>query len=272
MHRVADNITLLCSLYKSEAPDRLEQFLSSIQKQDKMPAKIVVVLDGQIPHDLMTILETYKELLPMNILPKKWSGLPDSLNYGLDFIDTGWVARCDTDDLLHSNFITFFSKSIAELDNNVALVSGNVIKNYGSSSFHEERISRYIDKTYFWFRIKNIIYHPAVCFKKDIVLSAGGYPKGRMEDYRLWYKLVALGNKLYISNDVVATLSSFDQAYRRTGLDYFLSELDLFTLKIKTKQIYYLPVDLIVFILRSLLRIKSIRILLQYLRVVMARR
>jgi len=252
-NNICHEISLLCSLYKSELPGNLDRFFSSLKKQKVSPKKIVIVYDGDVSRQLDDIVQEYSEYLNVCVVKKEWSGLADALNLGSRYIDTEWFARCDTDDVALPDFIEFFCKKIRELNGDVAVISGSVNKHYGDMIVPDVNNNTLIGKHNFYFKFKNLVFHPASCIRLSAFNRSGGYKAGRMEDYRLWTSMLKLDYHLSLHSDVIANLDSINQTRRRVGFDYIKAEIDLFNIKVKSTP-WYLPFDFVVAVFRIFLR------------------
>lgn len=111
-------------------------------------------------------------------------------------------------------------------------------------------------------KTRNPFNHMSVAFKKDDILSVGGYIDHKyMEDYNLWLRVLAHGYQTHNLEDVLVYVRAGDAMIsRRKGRDYIKSEYKLLKLKID------LGIDrkfhaIIIFIARSLPRILPVYIL-----------
>tara|TARA_B100000795_G_C22804619_1_gene444021 strand:- start:1284 stop:2045 length:762 start_codon:yes stop_codon:yes gene_type:complete len=113
-----------------------------------------------------------------------------NLNLGLNYCQSNYIARIDSDDISHPKRI---EKQLSFLKKNshVAVCGSayQIIKNDGMVMQKvilprtDAQIRR---KLYF----VNPISHPSVMFRKDAILSIGGYMGGRYaQDYDLWLRL-----------------------------------------------------------------------------------
>jgi len=264
---ISDSVSLLCSLYKNEKIENLQRFLTAVSNQKVFPSKTIVVFDGEIPKKMDNLVENFKNKIPnLVVLRKNWSGLPDSLNQGSKLVESAWFARCDTDDIPKADFIDFFSREVNKISTNTAIVAASVTKIY--SDYNKKKIinkDKYIDKKNLQIRFKNLIFHPAVCINAEIFLKSGMYPRGRMEDFRLWTYMLALGYKIKLSDHEVASLSCQDISSRRIGTDYMKAELDFFYMKAKNKPILFF-FDLLILFIRLTMRLPFVNRFVVFIR------
>lgn len=70
--------------------------------------------------------------------------------------------------------------------------------------------------------------HPLAVFRKDIILSLGGYPPLRKaQDYALWSLLLVKGHKLANLPEVLLKMRAGNDLLSRRGLEYFRNECEL---------------------------------------------
>lgn len=156
-------------------------------------------------------------------------GLGIALNEGLKVCSNGLVARMDTDDIAHKKRfekqiifmlenpeIDMISANIAEYDDSLEKLIAHRIVPEG----HEEILAMMKSRSPF--------NHMAVVYKKDVVLSVGGYEHCLLfEDYYLWCKLSQSGARFYNLQDVLINMRTGDAiAKRRGGLLYVKSVLN----------------------------------------------
>lgn len=105
-------------------------------------------------------------------------GIPNALNFGLQFIETKYTAIMDADDISESNRLEY---EIKYLENNpsIGLVGTSVIF-FSNRNKYNWRVNLPGDSE----KIKNglfndlyVLVHPTVMFRTDLVKSIGGYRK-----------------------------------------------------------------------------------------------
>lgn len=220
--------SVLISLYNKENPDYFVQSLDSVFNQTIKPDEVVLVLDGPITQELMTIVTEYEsKYSELKIIPlSKNGGLGNALNEGLKYCSNELVARMDTDDVCYPDRfekqlkfmashpdIDICSSWIAEFENNTTNVKS--IKKVPET--HSE-LSIYIGK-------RNPLNHPAVMFRKSAVLNAGGYTHFPLfEDWYLWARMFANGAMFANIQECLLYFRVSPQMYkRRGGLTYAIN-------------------------------------------------
>lgn len=188
--------SVLISVYYKENPLYLKTAIDSIFCQTLAPSEVVLVKDGPLTNELELIISSYKNpLLKIVVLPDN-RGLSNALNIGLKHCSNELIARMDTDDIcLPERFEkqVRFLQSQPEID----VVGSYAIKidEYGNNlnelvkvPIEHDDIMRLI-----WTCPMN---HPTVMFRKDKILSVGGYNPDagpRQDDYDLWFRCAEKG-------------------------------------------------------------------------------
>lgn len=234
--------SVLLSLYHKENPEYLEKCFESIwDNQSMKPSEIVLVLDGPIGEQLTNSVQEWQvkigEKLKVVALPQN-VGLGKALNEGLKQCSNDWVFRMDTDDICTSDRfekqlafieqnpeVVLFSSQVMEFNQDIT--DADVIK---SVPLTHDEIKKFAQK-------RCPFNHMTVVYKRDVILSLGGYQHHLfMEDYNLWLRVI--GNNYKVANlpDVLlyARVGNGMHA-RRKGFQYIKSEKQLLDLKKQLK-------------------------------------
>lgn len=233
--------SVLVSLYFKENPINLDSALRSLWSEQKLlPTEIIIIKDGPLTLELDNILDKWKDLLSNNlkiIALKNNVGLGFALNEGLKHCTYDWVFRMDTDDIClpsrfekqidfikHNPDISLLGSATEEFDENMENSFG-----YRINPTEHDDIVNYAKK-------RNPFNHMTVAFKKEAVLSVGGYQHHLfMEDYNLWIRMISSGYKVANLPDILVKVRAGNSMVtRRKGLKYIKSEYKLANLKIKT--------------------------------------
>lgn len=207
--------TVLISLYKNEKPEYLEACLISIfENQTLKPDQIVLVEDGPIPFSLSKVIERFNGIVG-NILVivknETNKGLGYSLNRGLEFCTSKYVARMDTDDI---SLPDRFERQIKFMNSNpdINLSGGFAIEideNGVEKSVRKMPSTDNAIKKALW---SNPFIHPTVIFKRESMINIGGYDSSlrRRQDYELWFRC-ALENFRFANLNMPLILYRFTQ-------------------------------------------------------------
>lgn len=261
------NFSALLSLYNKEQLDFLNQCFESIwDSQTTKPTEIVLVLDGPIGEELTACVQKWQSKIgsPLKVVPLPQNvGLGKALNEGLKQCSYNWVFRMDTDDICTSDR---FEKQIKfiEQNPNVVLFGGQILE--FDQNISDADVLKAVPTTYE--QIKKFAQnrcpfnHMTVAYKRDVILSLGGYQHHLfMEDYNLWLRVI--GNNYQVANlsDVIlyARVGNGMHA-RRKGFKYIKSEKQLLDLKkqLKIQSPFYAT---IYFIVRSTFRLMPANLL-----------
>ncbi|SMG23392.1 Glycosyl transferase family 2 [Marivirga sericea] len=221
--------SVLFSLYKGEKPSFLDEALASVFNQTVHANQVVVVKDGILTSDLEDILAKWKEKKndQLDILPLKQNvGLATALNAGLQICKHDWVARMDTDDIALRDR---FEKQIKFIEDNPSIdVLGSWIMEYDEKMQNKvglRKVPTNHKEIYRFAKLRCPINHMTVFFRRDAVISHGGYPsvdpKTNIEDYVLWATLLHKGlNFANIPQVLVNARTGKSLLSRRGGLSY----------------------------------------------------
>jgi len=186
------------SIYKNETPTFFELCLDSLAKQFTLADELVLVEDGPITTELSSLIEKYRDKLNIvSVRIPSNKGLGFALNEGLKHCKCHFVARMDTDDIAYperfSEQLQFMEK-YTEIDICGSFCTevddigtkGNVRK---VPVTHDSIVNN------LW---ANPFIHPSVMFKREKMLTIGGYDSSlsRRQDYELWFRCAYNGFKL----------------------------------------------------------------------------
>lgn len=220
--------SVLMGVYDGEKPTYLAQALQSIVNQTLQPSQVVLVEDGPINKNLLEIIDSFRNNLPITSLslPNNM-GLASALNHGLDMCTEEIIFRADSDDI---NQPDRFKVQIDFFKNNPGVdVLGGQIDSFNKSpelvisSRKVPLIEKDIKKFAKFFSPMN---HPSVAFKKSAVMSVGGYPNIRTnQDQALWALLLTRGYKLHNLDKVLVLMRVNSQFMDRRLKNRFKNEL-----------------------------------------------
>lgn len=223
--------SVLMSVSPDEKVEYLSQSLNSIWAvQSVKPNQVIIIKDGEINEDLSTIIERFKESVDAHVIVKqneKNMGLAYSLNVGMKLSSYDIIARMDSDDI---SMPDRFKKQLFFMENNpdIVVMSSNIeeydqkmekILGVRRIPEHHEEIKKFAKK-------RNPISHPVSVFRKNEVMSVGGYPDfKRSQDYALWSLLLVKGYKMYNMQEVLLKMRTGTQFIKRRGLSYLINEI-----------------------------------------------
>jgi glycosyltransferase involved in cell wall biosynthesis len=184
------------------AAETLPAVLESIRIQTYGDFEIVAVDDGSDDASRDILLDWARRDGRLRPVTKTHRGLISTLNAGLNMCQGEFVARMDSDDLMHPERLM---KQVALMDSNPEVsVAGCLVKTFARGQVGEgmqvyeawlnglvlhEDICRDIF-------IESPIVHPSAIVRREEILKLGGYQeKGWPEDYDLWLRYHTAGKR-----------------------------------------------------------------------------
>ncbi len=180
----------------------LTQCIDSCLQQTHQDFKLLIIDDHSTDSSLSLAKTLTENLSPerIQIVTNTGSGLVDALNMGLSLTDSPWIARMDADDIMDSDrlsmqhaFLTqhpvidVVGTQVASFPTELLQQGFNHFIQWQNSLINTEDLHHAIF-------IETPLTHPSVMFKRDAVITAGGYLSGDFpEDYELWLRLNAQG-------------------------------------------------------------------------------
>ena len=182
------DLTVLMGVHNGER--WIKKSIDSVLLNSGINYELIIVNDGS-SDNTKKILESFRDSR-IRIFHEEHSGLTKSLNFGLQKARGKFIARIDADDICHS---TRFRKQIDYLNSNkkLDLVGSNaeLIDMEGLHQGYAKYPKDFQSLTNNLNTFKSIFPHSSIMFKKDVVLSLGGYNERffRAQDYDLYLRL-----------------------------------------------------------------------------------
>ena len=247
--------SVLMSLYHGSCAVQLERCLLSFYDCTVIPSEIVIVFDGPVSDDVVTVIGNHGTLPIRSFATPSNQGLGPALNFGLSKCTNELVARMDTDDAVRKHR---FEKQLAVFSRNANLTClGCYIEEHDDlAAISVSRRRRKVPLTKLNFRIfsffRNPMNHVTVMFKRSALQSVGGYPDILYrEDYALWHLLLVRGFQLSNIDHVAVDVTADDaMVARRSGLINCFVELKFFLFRARTDFLYS-PVYFVTFLIRA---------------------
>lgn len=215
--------SVLMSVYAKENPQYLKESVESMFAQSVKPAQFVLVIDGPVPSSLQNEIDSLCEKLPITLCPLSENvGLGRALNEGLKVCENDIVARMDSDDIAFPD--RMYLELTLMLQKDADIVSSTV------AEFEEDcdkvTALRIVPQTHSeimkFVRKRNPFNHPAVVYKKSVIVAAGGYQDYLLfEDYELFARALSLGAVgANVQQPLVYMRAGSSMYDRRGGRDY----------------------------------------------------
>lgn len=160
--------------------------------------EIILILNGEALNSIEKIKKHYSKYPFINIYKSTLYGLTHSLNLGLDYASGKYIARMDADDISDPyRLVTQYNYLENNLEVSVCGSSYSLIDESGNLIRHVvlPENDKQIKRALFF---RNPICHPSVMYRRDLILSEGGYLGGlHAEDYDMWTRLCLKKVKFY---------------------------------------------------------------------------
>lgn len=224
--------SVLMSVYHREEGECLREALRSVFEQSAAPSQVVLVKDGPLTEDLdKVILDFTNKYSSLKVVALSENiGLGMALNTGLAQCSHELVARMDSDDVAVSKR---FEKQLKvfENDESIDIVGGWIDEFTNDCSIIEKsrKVPEKHDEIAQFAKMRNPLNHMTVMFKRDSVLSVGGYqPFYLFEDYWLWARMLMNGCIFHnLQECLCLARGGVAMAARRGGFKYAKSEIKL---------------------------------------------
>lgn len=196
--------SVLMSTYWKESPEFLKAAVESMLAQTVKPSEFVLVCDGKLTEQLNQVIDSFGEKLTVYRRDEN-RGLGQSLQEGLQHCHEDIIVRMDSDDISLPNRCARELQAMRKYQADI--VSGTVLEFSEEKTIAKENMPSSIDSDALTERVisnadvlrtmpdvigrralpekhedilrysrkRNPFNHPAVCFRKDVILRAGGY-------------------------------------------------------------------------------------------------
>lgn len=222
--------SLLMSVYKNERADYLTACFDSIFQQSVLPTEIILVEDGPLSQELYNSIAEQEKKFPQFkriILPEN-QGLGVALNKGMEACSCEIIARMDTDDIcMPDRFKTQIEYMTQNPDVDVLSAWIKEFEDMPDNIVGIRSVPENQEDIYKFGKKRNPINHPVVMFRKNAVLSSGGYlPCFLFEDYYLWGRMLQKGYTFHnLQQPLLLFRRSPEMICRRGGFNYALHEI-----------------------------------------------
>jgi glycosyltransferase involved in cell wall biosynthesis len=195
--RVAEEFSLLMSVYGGDDPDFLEAaYRSVVHDQVRPPNDVVLVQDGPVPAPLGAMITHLVESspVPVSLLVLDANvGLGPALDQGLAACRHDIVARMDADDIALPQR---FAVQVPAVEAGADLVGSSLLE-FGASP--DDIVGRRVPplepaEIVRYSRFHQPFNHPTIVYRRSAVRAVGGYRSlPLMEDYLLFAKMIQNG-------------------------------------------------------------------------------
>lgn len=178
----------------------IAQAVESVLNQTVKGFELIVIDDGS-SDDTLSILRGYESEI-VRVITRENKGLIFSLNEGVELSRYPYIVRMDADDICHENRLLKLKEAIEAFDCDFIASRANIID---MDNMFVTKSKKVIDLKYVIESLPGIneIFHPSVCFSKDLFYKSAGYleeDKG-FEDVFLWMRMFSFRPSFHYIND-----------------------------------------------------------------------
>lgn len=224
-------ISVLMSVYEKEKSEYFEKALDSIINQTYKPDEIIIIKDGPITDSLEKVIHRAKEKFD-HIIEYQFEQnvqLGRALAKGVELCSHELIARMDTDDIAVENRLEIQQKFM--LEHPEVAVCGGWVEEFNDDETYRriKKMPDDMEEIRKFARYRNPLNHMTVMARKEKILAYGNYQHfPLLEDYYLWCKMLANGERITNIQMVLAQARTNEGIYkRRGGWKYFKRYLDI---------------------------------------------
>lgn len=225
--------SILQSVYRNDNFSYFNECLKSYLNLSLKPEKIILIKDGLIPHELEDVINKYINLLPIQVVGYEDNqGLAHALNYGLQFVETEYVARMDSDDICCSDR---FKKQIEFFENNPDVeICGTGLNEFyiDKNGVESKKIRLYPEKIT---KQSKCLFkgtplgHPTVMIKTSLLKKYGYNENTKMnEDIDLWFRILKDGYVIYNLQEPLLNFRITDSTFKRRSVIKAKNEFSIY--------------------------------------------
>lgn len=232
------NYTILQAVYKNDKAEFIDETFCSIYKQTQKPYMIIVIKDGEIPSELDEVIKEWSYKLNIKLVGySENKGLAYALNYGLQFVETDYIARMDSDDICYE---TRFEKQLDffKVTPNAEICGTGInefFKEDGCLLFERERLyAPVISKKSKCLYKGTPLAHPTMMMKTAL-LKEFRYTEDTSlnEDIDLWFRLLKTDHVIYNIQEPLLYFRITNGTFKRRSITKSLSEFKIYFINLK---------------------------------------
>lgn len=214
-------LSVIMSLYNT--PEyQLRKSIESILAQTYKNFEFIIINDGT-KDEGVKVIESYKDERIKIIHNEKNIGLEKSLNKGINYANSDYIVRMDTDDISYPNR---FEKQLTFLLTNPEydIVASKADFFDDSGIFGSSNFSGEVKKNNLLFG--NPFIHPSMIIRKKAIKEVGGYPLyRRCEDYALVLSMYSFNFKGFIIDESLLMYRMDSKSYEKRLFKHRITEL-----------------------------------------------
>ena len=214
-------VTCLICFYSHDDLEKFRSAIESIFNQIDVELNIVLVVDGPIPLNSKTFIESIADRLYLIELPIN-VGHGEARRIGLSKIDTEFISIFDADDYSYPNRLRL-SIDYLKKNQNVGVVSGIIREIWETNQISFRNCSK-IDYKY-----SSTVNQNCCTFRTAAYNESGEYLHWFCnEDTYLWIRMINQGWDIGFVQEILTDVNmNVSSLKRRRGVKYFISEIRL---------------------------------------------
>ena len=211
---------------------------SCLQQETNFSYEIVIVTNGLEASQIKDeIISKFRNKL--RVFSSELIGLSANLNVGLKYCRGEYVLRFDADDICLSNRVETQIRFMLE-NRDVDISYGNaIIINDDGDRTGYYKSSKQSALGFLVF--SNYVSHPTVCYRKEFILSSGGYrEKLASEDYDLWIRLLFVHRASFcrINEDLILYRNYSINSFRNKPSAYWSAVIFKLEIALRSRSVW----------------------------------
>ena len=196
-------ISVIMSIY-NESIIFVKKAVESILQQTYENIEYIIIIDNPDNYQVIEYLEEYcvKDSRIKLLINEFNIGLAKSLNRGIELCRGKYIVRMDADDISIKDRIEKQIKYLKEM--NLDMVSSLAYRIDEKDNIWGEikKISDNNNIIMEKLKYKNVIIHPSVIIKTEVIRKLNGYRNfDSAQDYDLWLRMISSGYKIGVYNE-----------------------------------------------------------------------
>ena len=219
-------VSVIMGVYNSSNKQMLVEAIESILKQSYTDFEFIICDDGSTDDTFDFLQEYIKKDKRCNLIKNDInSGLAYSLNHCLSVAQGEYIARMDADDISEN---TRFEEEVKFLEENSGYsIVGTAINLFDEKGIFAKKVLT--EKPSKYNMLMNAPFvHPSVMIRTSALKKIGGYrvdkETRRCEDYDLWMRLYAAGEKGYNLSKILFNYREDRISYKKRKYKYRIDE------------------------------------------------
>lgn len=190
------DISILIPVYNCEK--YIKECLNSCLDQNFTGNYEIIIVDDGSTDNTVNLIKEYQDN-KIKLYLKPYTGISDTLNYGLAQCNGKYICRMDGDDVMYKNRLILQYKYMQRHPETDILSNGlicfnekldTILTNIEINNFDKEKINLNDIKD------ECVIHHPCIFFKSNIKDFYYNHQYDGCEDYELWFRLIKYGYKI----------------------------------------------------------------------------